>query len=319
VGIFPPFTLVVVQMGIVIFILLMIYGILNVAAELQEKGSMALRWVLIAMPFTGMLATSMIALDWGTVTMLLVGRNLLPLLMLFLERALLPESGINISIEVVLSLATVTAGTMAYAGTDLRVLLSQMLMIMLNIVLSCMHRIMERRLLIDPAFKLSVGTSALLNNVLGIGPMLILAVLRKEHLLWGLSLQKLLEQDGPMSNVAVSGFIGCSLGYYSIAAQKAVPATTFVVFMTGSKVVTILLTMTFLHDTFTIWSSTACAVSLGASVWYTEAAKRAKGPLVGPVPVPAQQIPPLQDSEDEEASLVASKEGEEDTQNVSSL
>merc|ERR1719159_1868281 len=147
VGILPPCTLVLVQMCIAILSLTFICGFTNIKQELTGKTANVGRWMLVSAMFAMMLVTSMVALDWGTVSMLLVGRNLMPLIMLFLERAFLPSSALELNCEVILSFVFISLGTIAYTCTDLKTFGPETLIILVNVIFSCAHRLMEKTLL----------------------------------------------------------------------------------------------------------------------------------------------------------------------------
>merc|ERR1740117_2093375 len=87
-----PFTLLVTQMTIAVVLVLSIFGWRDLLSELYHKKKIVWQWALLTLPFAGMLITSMLAVQAGSVTFLLVSRNLLPLVSLFAERFFLPSS-----------------------------------------------------------------------------------------------------------------------------------------------------------------------------------------------------------------------------------
>lgn len=85
--VFPlPLTLLLLQMMIGVFVLLALFGPFQLIEELWDKSESVWRWSLITVPFAGMLITSILAFQEGHALTVLVLRNLLPLISLFLER-----------------------------------------------------------------------------------------------------------------------------------------------------------------------------------------------------------------------------------------
>lgn len=266
-----PFMLVALQM-IVAVILLTLFTLGSVWKPVYEKAESAGRWILVALPFIGMLATSMLALSAGSVTLLLVGRNFLPLFISILERALLPHTAGPMNAEIVASLIMIFVGTIIYVLPNFTTVGPAMAMIVVNMVLTCVHRLLEKRLLADEKFVLDFKSATLLNNLLGIPPMLALAKLDEEHF----DFHELLGHWDQSLVILASCVFGVSLGYYSIVLQKALSATSFVVMQTSGKLVTVALAMLVLQEGFTLVTGIGCALSLAATAWYAIAVSRAR-------------------------------------------
>jgi len=210
-------------------------------------------------------------LDRGTVSMLLVGRNLMPLIMLFLERTFLPSSAVEVNCDVVLSFVFISLGTIVYTCSDLKTFGPEMLIILINVLFSCAHRLMEKTLLSDQSFKLSFGVACILNNTLGIPPILCMAFWRGEHETWQRSFASLVSNGDDLFMILLSSSVGLILGFYSIVAQKAISATSWLALQTLTKIAVIFLTVVMLGEKFSFLSAIACAVSLASGVWYSMA------------------------------------------------
>jgi len=100
-----PMTVLIIQMSIAIFLLLVICGPLSLLKEIRAHAAVSIRWSLLASFFAGGLITSMKALEYGSVTFLLIIRNIMPLFSLLVERHLLPHGSTReITVETVLAL-----------------------------------------------------------------------------------------------------------------------------------------------------------------------------------------------------------------------
>jgi len=274
-----PLTLVAIQMIIAVVLLSFTVGA-HVIQEMQDKSDVILRRGFLTLPFIGVLATSMMALDECSVTTLLMVRNALPLLSIFTEKLVLPHSSESVTPSAFLALLTTALGTVIYAfashfnGEQESSQLGSktILLIVLNMFLTVGHRLCERCLLVDPSMTFSFGAVALMNNMMGLLLILPLILLRGEHLQW-------LEYGGPLHMfegkdstavicVLLSGCTGVSMGYYGIVLQRQVTATSMLLLQTVFKVITILVALFVFRDHLNLVTWLGCSVSLAGSVWY---------------------------------------------------
>ena len=90
ISVFPlPMTLLVVQMLIADVVLFAICGPRRLWNEIREHSDASARWSLLTFFFAGGLVTSIMALNYGSVILMLVSRNVMPLFSLIVERQLL--------------------------------------------------------------------------------------------------------------------------------------------------------------------------------------------------------------------------------------
>ena len=107
-------------MLIAAIVVFMAMGNVAILREMSEKRQSTMIWAALTLPFTALLVTSILAVENGTVTTLLVVRNLLPLVALFVERMVLPKNCTLITLQACLSLGTIALGTLVYTFFDLR-------------------------------------------------------------------------------------------------------------------------------------------------------------------------------------------------------
>lgn len=225
--------------------------------------------------FAGGLITSILALKTGSVTLLLILRNLMPLCSLLVERQLLPLSSTRpITLESVLALTLLASGTALYAFRYMTNggATHALGWIVLNIVTMVSYRLAERRVLWDMPRALSFGALNLMQNFFGLIPVVILFFAWGEHrtLSEHSYLLKLDHWRDPMTSVCIlfSGSAGVALGYYSTMLQKEVTATTMLALQSIMKVAVIFLAMVVLHEHLGHWSAIGCGISLVGGAWY---------------------------------------------------
>lgn len=277
--VFPlPLTLVLLQMIIADVILLGFCGAPQIIEEFRSKANSAWRWSLLVLPFSGMLITSIMALQEGRAITLLIVRNLLPLISLFLERIFLPASSNQVTAEAALSLFMVAGGTIFYAYAELNGGDSSFLVLaylLINMFSTIAHRLFERNLLTDSSMTLSFTSASLMNNLVGIIPVVIALVVRGEHHLWAEHLfsETLWTNPTAVACMIVSGIAGLSLGYSSIAVQKQVTATSMLTLQTTMKMTTIYLAVAVLGEHLTCSTTLGAGLSIVGSVWYSTVLK----------------------------------------------
>lgn len=271
-----PLTLVAVQMVIAIFLILVLKGPRELLSEIYEHAEQAKRWTSLTVLFAAGLLTSMWALGLGSVPMLLVLRNLMPLVSLFAERVFLPSAASRpITLKAVIALTLLALGTVLYAYRYMEAGGSAHAVgwILLNIAIMVTYRLVERYMLWNMPRELSFGSLTFLQNLGGLFFVVILFFALGEH-------QTLLDHPylftidywrDPVAGVCIcfSGIAGLALGYYSTSLQKEITATTMLALQSSAKVLVIFLAIVVLHESLGHGSAIAgCFVSLFGATWY---------------------------------------------------
>lgn len=273
-----PLTLLVMQMIVGATVAFIFLGGCDLVDEIMKKKQNAGYWALLTLPFTGMLVSSMLAVQSGSVTFVLVTRNMLPLVSLFAESFLLPGSAPPITVQGILSLFTVSIGTWGYGYSSLRVqpagTKTAAFWIAVNMVMTVTHRLLERSFLVDKKMTLSFGAMALLNNTVPILPIICFLTHRGEFSEYSSLVSKFVQTDvlqelSSITSLLLSAFLGLSLGYWSVVVQKQVSATTMLTLQTAGKVSTILLATSMLGDSCPVLAALGIAISLAGTAWYS--------------------------------------------------
>lgn len=289
-----PLTLVAVQMIIALLVLLALGDGARIIDELQEKPECILRRGLLCFPFVGVLVSSMMALDECSVTTLLMARNALPLLSMLTESVVLPSSSNRINLQSFVALSTIALGTLVYAGGSVMsdgLSTRAALHILLNMLLTVVHRICERWLLVDPELTLSFEAVAFLNHTVGFMLVAPLLLLRGEQNEWEEYASEFIGYSAQSSSLSVivvifiSGCSALSMAYYSVAVQQKVSATTMLVLQTGTKILTILASLLIFTDYLTWFTALGCVISLAGGVAYAAVLSAAAGDLSDEVQV----------------------------------
>merc|ERR1712183_666267 len=118
----------------------------------------------------------MFAFKNASLTTILIMKNILPILTFGCEKALFnqPES---VNWKVVMALLMTLAGTVLYGFVDISATNLGKVLIIVNSLFTILDRLVQSHLLKGHAdFSMSIALCMLINNSLGIGPMLALAM-----------------------------------------------------------------------------------------------------------------------------------------------
>eukprot|EP00928_Gymnodinium_smaydae_P074409 TRINITY_DN57463_c0_g1_i1.p1 TRINITY_DN57463_c0_g1~~TRINITY_DN57463_c0_g1_i1.p1 ORF type:complete len:344 (+),score=53.02 TRINITY_DN57463_c0_g1_i1:137-1033(+) len=246
-----------------------------------------IRWSRVAPLFSGVLLTSILALKDASVTLVVVFRSLAPLLSLGIERFY--PNPLEVSREMLICLFALLVGTLLYCK-DLpfdRDNLHAIGWVFANNLFVVGDRSLQRLMLAKDQLPVDISKSSvtLLNNLLGIFPLVFVAMYTEEasavpdafsQLSWSSSFVLL-----------CSCVVGVGIAYTGIWTQSLISATSFLVLATASKFFVILLDVTILRDKVLMPTQVAGAlVTVLASVAYgkvrsdMEASAKENEPLV---------------------------------------
>lgn len=224
-------------------------------------GSMrdVLRWSMVVPFYTGMLLTSILALKHAPMTLVVVFRVASPLVSLMVER-FYPEP-LRISPLMVLSMGLMFTGACMYTMHLPRSSLKGIEWVLLNIFLAVGDRLLQRLMLAKDQCPVDISKTGvtLLNNFLGMVPLLLVAFWKKEFAEVPAAVAKL-DATG-MIWVSCSCVVGVGISYCGIWAQSLISATSFLVLVNANKFAIIFL------EAFIIGNKTLTPMQwMGASV-----------------------------------------------------
>jgi drug/metabolite transporter (DMT)-like permease len=282
-----PLALVSIQMLVAALGVLLVGGV-DLVKELRQKPRNVLYWCTAVGPFCIQLTTSMLAIEEGSISTVLVVRNMLPFFALLIEKAVMPNDSVAVTAQTLGSLAIIASGTFLYTYYDYKAThdWAAILCIVLNMVFTVVTRIMERKILIDPCMDLSTIAMCFLNQFAGFIVITAVMGIRDPHIfvqLETLTSAKVVQEPTAVACVIISGLVGLSLNFNSVIVQKQISATSMLAMQTSVKVMTILLAMALFRDHFSWATGLGCVVSLAGSAWYGAASRKP----------PAKAAPPL--------------------------
>jgi len=224
-----------------------------------------LKWSAVPLFFAGMLATSLWSFKEASLTAILIIRNILPIISFAAEKLLfnLPP---QVPIAMVVSLLVTLAGSVMYGWADVSISSFGKMMILVNCLFTLADRLLQTQLLKrTPDFSISIPLCMVLNNTMGIIPLVALACATGEMHTWGFVLQN----AGPTGWfwVVMSG-CGACLGYIGLKAQKILSGTTILVIQNFNKILIIIMGAELFGEKFSFLSCVGCVVSLAGCFWY---------------------------------------------------
>mmetsp|Transcript_60788 Transcript_60788/g.113664 ORF Transcript_60788/g.113664 Transcript_60788/m.113664 type:complete len:413 (-) Transcript_60788:9-1247(-) len=224
-----------------------------------------LRWLPVSFLISGMLGTSIFALEGTTVSTVNIIRNVLPIITFALEK-LLFNSPRTIRPGHILSMFLTLFGTTLYGFYNFSVTRYCLMMILLGCVLTVVDKLLQRHLLMSPDFQQPLAVCMVMNNTFGMLPLLLVAILTGEAPTWSRVVAEM-PGDGWLIVIS-SGLSGCCLGFYGLAVSKLVSAASVLMLQNTSKVMVILLSVILLGDDISGLSALGCFLSVLGSAWY---------------------------------------------------
>lgn len=182
------------------------------------------KWCVVPCIFCAMMVSSFCTFEYLTLSMMMIIRNLGPVITLPIEMGVMPsDKRPCLTAQMLLSMIVIAVGTSIYVGR-IDVSLRGIGLALVNMVLAVADRIAQRRLLTTECQDLSIETCMVLNNVLGLIPCFVLAFHWGEFDIadtnkWFFSFSTFL--------LILSGIIGTGICYFAIAVQREITASSF--------------------------------------------------------------------------------------------
>lgn len=223
------------------------------------------RWLPVSFLVSGMLGTSIFALEGTTVSTVNIIRNVLPIVTFILEKILFNSPRL-VRPGHILSMVLTLFGTTLYGISNFSVTTWSLVMILLGTLLTVVDKLLQRHLLMSPDFKQPLAVCMIMNNTFGMLPLLLVALMTGESKVW----PRLLEVSpwGTWMTLVGSGLSGCCLGFYGLAVSRLITAASVLMLQNMSKVLVILLSVLLLGDDLSGLSALGCVLSMLGSAWY---------------------------------------------------
>jgi drug/metabolite transporter (DMT)-like permease len=235
----------------------------------------AIRWSFGPPIFYGLqLSASMIGIAKLSLAEQTNVRNLGPWITLPLERFITEKT--PVSVQTLLALLTITVGVALFFLADSQAAppnLVGVVWIVLNMGFAISGRMLERRFLAIEKLDISITGTLLLNNIIGIVPVVVVLFCQNEQAYYP-----------QLASVPVNGwilvlvtcFIGVGIGWTGLLVQRQVSATAMLTITNMNKFCVILIAMVLFGENSGWVVLTGCVIALTGGLWYGYAGVRQK-------------------------------------------
>lgn len=236
-------------------------------------------WLVVPMFFAGMLCSSFYTFEYISLSLLTVVRNLTPLVVLPIERSMMPaDQQPQITNAMIMSILIMLAGTMVYTGGLKDLSIIGVSFAIANMFLASSDRLIQRRLLTQECKSLPSSVCVIINNSVGIIPCVLLAFATHEvH--ETLTPEHKAQWHDPriMVLLLLSGCAGIGICYMGFECQRVISATSFFVMSNVAKIAVVACGVLFFGDPIKSPMAVAgLALSLGGSCLYSHTQLKAK-------------------------------------------
>ncbi|CAK0801214.1 unnamed protein product [Prorocentrum cordatum] len=256
------------------WIAVVLVGIPSYKEVLDAPKGQLLIWLIVPMFFAAMLCTSCYTYQYMSLSFYTVIRNMTPLIVLPVERTLMPaDKRPRLSYMVLISMSLMLCGTLMYGEGIGHVSVIGCVFAFTNMLLAVSDRLIQRRLLTTECTGLASSVCTVTNNALGSVPALLLAGATHQISDMASPEKRASWTDlRVLTLLALSGAIGIGICYLGFECQRAITATSFFVLQNFSKVVVVVCGITFFGDPISSPLAVAGLVlSIGGSFCYGKA------------------------------------------------
>jgi len=256
------------------WIAVVLVGIPSCKELLDAPKEQLLTWLVVPLFFAAMLCTSCYTYEYMSLSFYTVIRNMTPLVVLPIERTLMPaDKRPRLSHMVLISMTLMLAGTLMYGEGIGHVSVVGCIFAFTNMILAVSDRLIQRRLLTSECTGLASSVCTVMNNFFGSIPALLLAG----------ATHQISDMASPENRaswadprvlllLAMSGAIGIGICYLGFECQRAITATSFFVLQNFAKVIVIVCGVFFFGDPISSPLAVAgLSLSIGGSFCYGKA------------------------------------------------
>mmetsp|Transcript_49513 Transcript_49513/g.128463 ORF Transcript_49513/g.128463 Transcript_49513/m.128463 type:complete len:453 (-) Transcript_49513:95-1453(-) len=256
------------------WIAVVLVGIPSCKELLDAPKEQLVTWLVVPLFFAAMLCTSCYTYEYMSLSFYTVIRNMTPLVVLPIERTLMPaDKRPRLSHMVLISMTLMLAGTLMYGEGIGHVSVVGCIFAFTNMILAVSDRLIQRRLLTSECTGLASSVCTVMNNFFGSIPALLLAG----------ATHQISDMASPENRaswadprvlllLAMSGAIGIGICYLGFECQRAITATSFFVLQNFAKVIVIVCGVFFFGDPISSPLAVAgLSLSIGGSFCYGKA------------------------------------------------
>lgn len=208
-----------------------------------------LRWCIVPVFYAGMLNSSLISFKYMSLSLMIVFRNLAPLITMPVENLMVDaKDAPKVSFPVVVALITMVIGAALSTIGQSDASWIGLGVVVLNTLIAVLDRLLQRRLLVLECRDLPLSACMTLNNSLGMLPTLAMAMVMQEvqaipaH-------QAAWTDPATLALIGLSGAMGMAIGFFGLMCQKAMTATSFQVLQNLNKILVVFVGVGVFGDT----------------------------------------------------------------------
>jgi drug/metabolite transporter (DMT)-like permease len=273
-----------------------IFGAMSWKDLRDAEQKQILIWMIVPIFFASMLISSFYTYEFISLSMLTIVRNLTPLVVLPIESMVMPaEKQPHINKTIIGSILIMLCGAIIYGGNVIDFSWIGIAFALLNMLLACSDRLIQRRLLTDQCKGLTSSACSILNNGVATIPTFGMALATQEITkVTSPELSMHWKDPHTLTLLALSGLVGMGICFFGFECQREVSATSFFVMQNLSKVAVVSVGVTVFGDSLSSpWAVVGLVMSLGGSFVYgqaqMEASSKDKGETQKLVPKDAQK------------------------------
>jgi len=195
-----------------------------------------LKWMIVPVMYAGMLNSSLLGFSYLSLSLVVVFRNLAPLLTMSVEGLVMDSANKpTVTAPVVGALLMMVAGALVFSRGESGFSWIGLGVIIMNTILAMADRLLQRRLLVSECKDLPLSACMTINNTFGMIPTFAMAYGMHE-------IQGYHSHAGSWTDpitlvlIALSCCMGMGIGYFGLMVQKVMTATSMHVLQNASKV-----------------------------------------------------------------------------------
>lgn len=206
----------------------------------QADRKKLLRWCIVPVFYAGMLNSSLFAYKYISLSLMIVFRNLAPLVTMAVESFVMDaQHAPRVTLPVVLAIMLMVIGALLSTVGQSDASWIGLGVVLLNTLLAVIDRLIQRRLLVSECKDLPLSACMTLNNSLGMLPTIAMAMAM--HEVQSIPAHQAAWTDpATLFLIGLSGLMGMGIGYYGLMCQKVMTATSFQVLQNMSKILVVL-------------------------------------------------------------------------------
>jgi len=196
-----------------------------------------LRWCIVPVFYAGMLNSSLFAYKYISLSLMIVFRNLAPLVTMTVESFVMDaQHAPKVTLPVVLAIMLMVIGALLCSIGQSDASWIGLAVVLLNTLLAVVDRLIQRRLLVSECKDLPLSACMTLNNSVGMLPTFAIAMAM--HEVQSIPAHQAAWTDpATLFLIGLSALMGTGIGYYGLMCQKAMTATSFQVLQNLTKIV----------------------------------------------------------------------------------